>query len=388
MEDRKASLVAVGVSSIAIGGFWMARPNAEHAGLRVLEQRNLPFNGIGLDRDAAVLFRIAIPASFRDREKAIQFRIVDRQKHVFPVLPMTDPGFPDSLKLQRGYAYRADRPHLVAVCDSELLGSVPVGDLPDPEAELLDPKPNLSLSLVKRDGWIDVIPRGRIPRDERWRVEALRTPYGRVADVWTMLPNRGFRSINPGLTIPFANEVQAVEIEVTRFRFEQYECTVDIPNLRLQQREGGVIISVDKGQERSVRLGSFVASVDVPKQETGPLPGRKSLPPTVGRAMINIEFSEGVSSPFGERRDPPKMTRTGVEIVSPLPSALGLSELRLGPTFLQSDLKPGTPIKTGPFTARLRLTAWKPKAVGSFTAVVPVEIDPDAPKGPSFFFAR
>ena len=388
MEDHKASLVAVGVSSIAIGGFWMARPNAEHAGLRVLEQRNLPFNGIGLDRDAAVLFRLAIPASFRDREKAIQFRIVDRQKHVFPVLPMTDPGFADSLKLQRGYAHRADGPRLVAVCDSELLGSVPVGDLPEPEVEQLDPKPNLFVSLVQRDGWIDVLPRGRIPRDERWRVEALRTPYGRVADVWTTLPNRGFRTIAPGLTIPFANEVHSVEIEMTRFRFEEYEGIVDIPNLRLHEHEGRVGILVDQGQERSVRLGSIIASVEVPKQDTGPLPGRKGLPPTIGRALLNIDFSEAPGTPFDVRRDPPKMIRTGVEILSPQPSSLGLTELRLGPTFLQSDLKPGTRIKTGPFTARLRLSAWKPRPIGSFTAVVPVEVDPDASRGPSFFFAR
>jgi len=353
----------------------MARPNVERAGLRVLEQKNLPPMGIGIDRDAAVMFRMAIPASFRDREKAIQFRIVDRQNRVFPVFPMLDASFPDSFKLQRGYSHPADGPRIVAICGSELLSSVPIEDLPKPSFERLDPKPNPFVSLVRRDGWIDVLPRGRIPRNERWRIEVLRTPYTKVSDVWTMLPNRGFRATNPGLTVPFANEAASLEIQITRFQFEEYKRDVEVPNLRLHKHEQGIGISVDEDQSHTVRVGPITVSVDVPKQDTGPYRDRSAHPPLLGRALLGIEFDEGNHSPFAEKRDSPTATRTGIEILSPTPSSLGLSELRLGPAFLRSDLKPGTPIKFGVFTARLRLTAWEPKPIGSFTAVVPVEVD-------------
>lgn len=388
MEDRKASLVAVGVSSVAIGGFWMARPNVARAGLKVVEQRNLSLAGLGIDRDAAVMFRLAIPAAYRDRDRAVQYRIVDRRNRVFPLAPMNDPAFPDTLKLQRGYPHRAEAPRLVAVCGSEILGSVSVGDLPEPTYESLDPRPNPFVSLVLRDGWIDVRPRGRMPRNERWRIDLRRTEFGPVSGLWTVLPNRGFRSSPLGLSLPFAGESKSVEIDITRFRLEEHKRMVEVPGLRLHHHQGGIGISVDKSQKHTVPLGPVIASIEVPQQDTGPYRPDKGRLQLIGRALLSVDFGQPLTRPFPERRDPPSVTRTSIELLSPLPSSLGLDELRLGPASYRSDLKPGTPIKTGPFTARLRLTAWEPKPIGKFTAVVPVEIEPPAEKGPLLTVGR
>ncbi|RYG23237.1 hypothetical protein EON82_14640 [bacterium] len=375
MEDYKASLVAVGVGGFAIGGFWIARPTASAATFRVIEQRNLPLAGIGLDRDAAVLFRIAAPAGQGDRDVGLQYRIVDRANRIYPIVPMNDRAFPNAYKLQRGYSHRAVAPRLVAVAGTEIVGSVSVGDLPEPIFEGLLPKPNPFMSVVRRNGFIDVRPRSRIPRNERWRVVVRRTQNGTVSDVWTMLPNRGFRTWFPGFAIPFGNETEVVELELTRYRLREIKNIVQLSGLRLREQRRAPCIVIDRSQFQKVRLGPYAIDIAIPQQDTGPFRVRTAHPPRVARASVNIAFSPDTET-LRLQKEPPLSVRSAVEILSPDPAELGLSELRLGAAVRETRLPAGTPIKTGPFAARLLVTVWKPEAVGQFIASVPVENAP------------
>ncbi len=366
MEDRKASLLAFGVGSLAIGGFWVARPTHLHGSLRIVEQRSLPPHGVGLDDDAVAAIRVRMPADRHEQSDSLFYRVVDRKGEVYPLSPMAEPGFIGAFKLSRGYPARIEEPRVQAILDGEVVGSELLKELPAPSKTELKPKGNPALRLVYHDGWLEVRPTKPLPKDQQWRVRALRTPYTDVRDVTAVLPIRMSRHPSSWLRIPYEARSEAVEVEVLRYHLRESTDVVEIPGFNLVKRFGSTGLIVEQSRLIPSRLG---LTLHVPRQYMGPYRPGRLADPRVAAAAVSLDFGLGVP-----KSDDPIPDRFGsLEILSPLPAELGLRELRIGPGVLRSKIANDAPLKTGPFSVTARVKTYKPVLMDRYTTVLKIE---------------
>lgn len=372
MEDRKASLLAFGVGSLAIGGFWVARPTGLHGSLRIVEQRSLPPHGVGLDDDAVAAIRVRLPMGrIQQNSDSLIYRVVDRKGQIYPLSPMTEPGYIGSLKLSRGYPSRIEEPRIQAVLDGDVVASELMGELPAPVKTELRPQKSPLLSLVYHDGWLEVRPRVPIPNNERWRVRALRTPFTEIQNVSAVLPNRMTRRPSSWLRIPYESRSETVEVEVLRYRLQESSEVVRIPGFNLVKRFGGTALIVDESQLIPSRLGLFLR---VPKQYMGPYRIGRHADPRTASASVNLDFGDDSA----KAEDPLPSHFGTLEIISPQPRELGLRELRIGPGVLRNEVSNDAPLVTGPFSVTARVKTYQPFLVDRFTSVLQIERGPSS----------
>jgi hypothetical protein len=367
MEDRKATLLAFGVGSLAIGGFWVARPTGLHGSLRIVEQRNLPPQGVGLDDDAAVAIRVRRPSEQTESSTdSLFYRIVDRQGQVYPLTPMIEPGFIGSLKLPRGYPTVIEEPRIQAILNGEVVAVEPIKPLPGPNKTELRPTSSPALSLVFHDGWLEARPKIAIPKNERWRIRAIRTPYTDIRSVTASLPNRMSRHPSSWLRIPYEGRAEMVEVEVTRYRLKEWTDVVHIPGFNLIKRFGSTALLVDQARVIPTRLGM---SLRVPKQYMGPYRIGRHPDSRMAGAAVTLDFGDAL--PKSEDSFPDHFG--SIEILSPQPKELGLRELRIGPGVLRSKISNDMHLKTGPFSVTARVKTYEPILIDRSTCVLRVE---------------
>jgi len=367
MEDRKASLLAFGVGSLAIGGFWVARPTGLHGSLRIVEQRNLPPQGVGLDDDAAVAIRVRRPSERTESSSdTLFYRVVDRQGQLYPLFPMIEPGFIGSLKLSRGYPAAIEEPRIQAVLDGDVVAVEPLKPLPEPIRREMEPAESPALSLIFHDGWLEARPKVAIPKNERWRIRAIRTPYTDIRNVTASLPNRMSRHPSSWLRIPYEGRTEMVEVEIARYRLQESTDVVHIPGFNLVKRYGSTALLVDKGRQIPTRLGM---TLRVPKQYMGPYRIGRHPDSRMASAAVSLDFGEGM--PKSEDSFPDHFG--SIEILSPQPEELGLRELRIGPGVLRTKLSNDTPLRIGPFSVTARVKTYKPILMDRSTCVLRVE---------------
>lgn len=372
-EERKASLVAAAFGSVAIGGFWLARPTPEKGGLKIVEQRNLPPQGIGLDRDAAVLFRVKVPAALRDAREdnlPISFRLVDDRGRVYPLANMADPQYSTALKLQRGYSVAPQNPRLEATVDGKTYAPVDVRDVPAPEKIELAPRPHPQLALVSRGEFaLDVEARGTIPRNERWRIAARRTPFVNGLQSIAELPSFQRRWPTHRMSIPFAEQAGAVEVDFMRYRMKEVSEIITIPNLRLQKRFGGTALIVD---DKTVIKNGLGAQIFLPRQYSGPHRPIRRGDPKIGLANLTLiaPWMKGNEIDGSSLRSgrPPQL-----QLLSPAPETLGLREIHIGSGLLRAKHEPNRPLVEGTFTAKARVTFYRPILIEQTRATLPIE---------------
>lgn len=374
MEDRKASLIAAAFGSVAIGGFWFARPAKGVATLRVVAQWE-PGLRSGLDADAAVAFRIEPRGALRQIEpdgRMVEYRLVDGKGRGYPLVPMADLVDRGGLKLVRGYPKALESPRIVALVDGRPLASVAIQPIPAPVRAPLAATPDAPLVLLSRGGSdLFVRPSHPIPADERWRVVARRTSYAKVESATEVGPLRD-RSDMGRLVVPYASEAGLIEVEVTRYRLVPRSDVVRIPNLRLFRRFGGTVVAVAQSATIPNRIG---ATIHLPPQDNGP--HRMVQHGDSRTAIVNLAVTPPMDGRDGKDANGMRRLRgPRIQILSPAPESLGLREIRLGGSVLRAEGPPSETLKEGEFSISARLTFARPVPIGKFRAVVPVRVVP------------
>ena len=368
MEDRRASWVAVAFGGVALGGFWFARPERAPSILRVVSQW-VPDGAYGLDADAVTAYRLDAKGALREAQldgRMIEYRVVDRQGHGYDLQPMKDPLEPKGLKLVNGYPKDLEDPRIVAYIGGVPSASVAITPIPKTHPVSLVTDLDPSLVLFSRGGDdLAVKTTKPIPKDEVWRVRALRTPFAEV-DSTAEIGASQDRDMFNHLHIPYGNEVGKVEVEVVRYRLRACEETVEIPKVRLAQRFGGTATFVDAPSSIPSRYG---ATIRLPKQDNGAR--RTILHGDTRVAVINLSVLPPVTksdTKLGMRR----MRGPTIEILSPSPESLGLREMRLGGAVRRAHGKPVEDLSKGIIVIKARLVFYEPVECDRFRAVVPV----------------
>lgn len=365
VEDRKASLFAIAFGCAAVGGFWLVRPTAGGARLRILNQWT-PAASSGPDADAAALVRVELSGVEREDDRPIFFRVAGRDGTVYPLVPSSVPGMLHTFKLLRGYSKRLDSPRLVVSRSGRLLASAALKPLPEPEHHPLAPSPTAPVDLVYRGGGgVYAEPKGPIPPHERWWITAHRTPYVDGLEGTTLVAPAGTH-FGRRLAVPYALEAKLVEVDWTRYRFAEESDVVRIDGLRLVSRMGGTAVVVDRARRIPNRIG---ATLILPRQDNGPRhPVRHGNP-----RVANINLVMTPRWMVGSLSDIHQALGPRVQILSPSPESLGLSKLRIAS---QPRIGPKSqgPVREGPFSATVRITFYRAVPVQTRRLVLPVAL--------------
>ena len=370
-------MVAAAFGSVAIGGFWLARPVKDLRPLRLVEQW-VPIVRRGADEDVAMAFRVDFRKGLRaaqDEGRTVEYRVIDRSGGQYTLQALADPNVPDGLKLQKGYARPILSPRLAAYSGEELLASVPLAPLPPPERVALIPRSDADLALVYHPGGgVFAEPKRGLALNERWRVIARRSPSDGHLDASAIVSPRTERASSRRLNVPYPWDVAALDVEIVRYRMVPHSEIVTVPNLRLERRFGGTALVVDTRTDVPNSLG---ASICLPVQDNGPRrPLRRSDPRVAFASLVVTRPDLQAPPPPGARREVGPL----IEILTPSAESLGLKEIRIGGGVRRAKDDPTRSVYTGPFAASLRVTYLRPVAVGSRHAVIPVTTGSEMPR--------
>ena len=370
MEDRRASWIAAAFGSVAIGGLWLARPERQPPGLRVAAQW-IPENDYGVDADAAVAFRVEARGALRELvqdARLVEYRLVDGAGG-YNLVPMSDPIDVGVLKLPKGYPRDLRSPRLVAYINGVPSASTPIRPLPQVVRTPLVETPEPPIVLYSRSEG-ELIPRmvKPLPKNERWRVEVVRTPTLDV-DAWAEIGPLGERWNDGRLLVPYGLEAGKAEVRLTRYRLVPRSENVRVPGIRLTRRFGGTALIVDDTIAFTTPMGAVVR---IPMQDNGPQ--RQVRHGDSRTAVVNVAIVPPTASFDGEA--PRRLRGPAIEILSPSPESLGLRELRFGGKARSSSKEPTRDVRRETFSLDVRLTYFSMKPVESFLAVVPVRPAP------------